>query len=176
MVRCRGCSECALREEELYFNEWEARNLTAVRYKPPRLWRRSPDWLPSLEGMDEVLHDLLGEVYSAVNDEQTRLLSMGVRTALDHVMTKILGADLGNFQQKLDEMVKRRHLTPTQRTNLDIVIEAGSASSHRGFQPRRELLEEMVGVMEGIIREHYITGPMLDTARTLIPPRPSRRR
>jgi hypothetical protein len=42
--------------------------------------------------------------------------------------------------------------------------------------PPKELLDEMVTVMEGIIREHYVTGPMLETARTRIPPRPPRQK
>jgi hypothetical protein len=97
---------------------------------------------------------------------------MGVRSALDHVLTKILGADVGGFSAKLDEMVKHNHITSRQRDNLETVIDAGSASTHRSFKPPQELLDEMLAVMESIIRDHYITGPMLMTAKTLIPPRP----
>jgi hypothetical protein len=52
------------------------------------------------------------------------------------------------------------------------VINASSASAHRGFKPPKDLLEEMLAVMEGIILNHYITGPMLKTAKAQIPPRP----
>ena len=120
------------------------------------------------------LYGLLIEVYSAANDEQTRLLSMGVRAALDSLMTKVLGGDAGPFERKLEMMVEEGHLTNKQKENLSIVIDASSASSHRGFQPPRQLLDEMMAVMEIIVREHYITGPMLETARTQIPPRPPR--
>ena len=112
------------------------------------------------------------QVWRATNVEQVRLLSMGVRSALDHVMEKILGADMGSFSAKLNEMVKRGHLTSTQKDNLETVIDAGSASAHRGFRPSQDLLDEMLAVMESVIRDHYITGPMLKTAKTLIPPRP----
>jgi hypothetical protein len=71
------------------------------RYEPPRLWRRAPDWLRSLHDDDPDLKELLDEVYSATNDKQVRLLSMGVRSALDYVMTKILGADWAPSQQNL---------------------------------------------------------------------------
>lgn len=87
-------------------------------------------------------------------------------------MTRILGGDAGGFEAKLDEMVKQDHLTPKQRENLAIVIDAGSASTHRGFRPPRQLVEEMVIVMENVVREHYVTGPMLKTAKIQIPPRP----
>jgi hypothetical protein len=144
----------------------------SIEYEPSRLWRRPPDWITYLLAHDPDLKGLLDEVYSATNDKQVRLLSMGVRAALDHVMTKILGADMGSFPAKLDEMVRRNHITSKQRENLAIVIDAGSASTHRGFRPPRQLLDEMLAVMESIIRDHYITGPMLMTAKTLIPPKP----
>jgi hypothetical protein len=176
-VRCRACAEFAIRIEQWYFDyipDPDAEEkLTGVTYRPARLWRRAPDWLPSLEELDPDL--LLDEVYSATNDGQVRLLSMGVRSALDHVMIKILEGDVGNFDAKLDHMVKRGHLTQKQRENLGIIIDAGSASTHRSFKPPRQLLDEMVTVMEGIVREHYITSPMLATAKTIIPPRPPRR-
>ena len=175
-VRCRGCKESALREELWYFDytppEDADGSLVRVSYSPVRLWRRPPEWLGALETLDADLKGLLDEVYSAANDQQIRLLSMGVRAALDHVMTKILGADIGGFEKKLDEMVVQGHLTKKQRDNMGIVVDAGSASTHRGYKPARQLLDEMVAVMENIIRDHYITGPMLNTAKMHIPPRP----
>jgi hypothetical protein len=65
--------------------------------------------------------------------------------------------------------------TKSQRW-AETVIDAGSASQHRGFKPSQDLLDEMLAVMESIIRAHYITGPMLETAKTMIPPRPPRLR
>lgn len=176
-VKCRGCGDQAIRQEQWYFDgvpdPGNENTLVGVTYKPPRLWRRAPGWLASLDEIDPDLKGLLDEVYSATNDHQVRLLSMGVRSVLDHVMNRILEQDVGTFRNKLTQMVARGHLTEKQRDNLEIVIDAGSASTHRGFKPPRQLVEEMVIVMEGIVREHYITGPMLNTARMLIPPRPS---
>ena len=177
-VRCCGCNELAVREEVSFFIKGEEETVPFdqwVHYKPFRLWRKPPNWLGDLEQIDEDLKGLLDEIYEACNDEQTRLLSMGVRSALDHVMTLILGGDFGIFEQKLDQMVEKQHLTQNQRENIAIVIDAGSASSHRGFKPPRALIEEMVVVMENMVREHYITGPMLKTAKQKIPPRPPRR-
>jgi hypothetical protein len=98
---------------------------------------------------------------------------MGVRTALDYVMIQIIG-DVGGFENKLGEMVAQGHITEKQKKNLSTVIDAASAAAHRGFKPNRDLLEEMVSTMEGIIRDNYVTGPMLQTLTTLIPPRPPR--
>jgi hypothetical protein len=177
-LRCRGCGECTIRHQKVdgphdFAEPVGDDEIIETIYKPARLWRRPPDWVKSLEDRDPDLKALLDEVYSATNDTQVRLLSMGVRTALDYVMVKIIG-DVGSFEQKLDKMVADEHLSKRQKENLSIVIDAGSASTHRGFKPSRDLLEEMVTVMEGIIRDHYITGPMLNTAKLQIPPRPPR--
>ena len=179
-IRCRGCGECAIRKEQRLLGygaeEPGEEDLVEVTYSPARLWRRAPDWLASVQEFDPDLRALLDEVYSATNDGQVRLLSMGVRSVLDHAMIRILGGDVGSFEAKLDRMVEQRHLTQKQRQNLSIVIDAGSASTHRGFKPPRVLLDEMLTVMESIIRDHYVTGPMLETAKAMIPPRPPRRR
>lgn len=178
ILKCKGCGECVIREEKVYFdwtpdeNEGETQ-FGDIVYKPPRLWRRAPSWL---DDVDPDLKGLLSEVYSATNDQQVRLLSMGVRAVLDLMMNRILGEDVGGFERKLDEMVMRGHLTANQKENLATVIDAGSASTHRSFRPPKELLDEMVSTMEALVREHYISGPMLATAKTLIPPRPPRRR
>lgn len=177
-VCCRGCRELALRKETWTVDSATERDPAgepeSINFQPARLWRRPPTWVDDLEAIDVDLKGLLDEVYLACNDQQVRLLSMGVRSALDHVMTLILGGDVGSFEQKLDAMVTADHLSPNQRENIGVVIDAGSASSHRGFRPARQLVEEMVVVMENIVREHYITGPMMQTARTMIPPRPPR--
>jgi hypothetical protein len=181
LLRCRGCNQCCISKSEYYYTshpdpDGDDDPHVRTEYIPPRIWRGPPDWVASLETTDPDLHGLLGEIYSAMNGTQTRLLSMGVRAAVDHVMTRILGSDLGSFEQKLSAMVERDHLTGKQKQNLEIVIDAGSASSHRGYRPAQQLLEEMVTVLEGMVREHYITGPMLETAKLNIPPRPPRQR
>ncbi|MHB8269077.1 DUF4145 domain-containing protein [Bradyrhizobium sp.] len=169
-----------MREEEWYHDglpdEDGGMAVTATRFKPSRTWRRAPDWLDRIESVDPELFGILEEVYSAANNHQVRLLSGGVRTALDHLMIKILGGDFGTFEEKLDEMVLHGNLTKSQRDDLAVVVDAGSASSHRGFKPPKELLEGMLMVMEGLVRDHYITGPMLQTAKASIPPRPPRQK
>lgn len=178
ILSCCGCKEPSIRKESWIFDHLpdSDRNsdgfLSGVVFTPPRLWRRPPQWLTQLETIDRDLKDLLDEVYSTTNDQQIRLLSMGVRAVLEHIMIKILEGDVGGFEQKLQDMVAKDHLTERQRENLSIVIDAGSASAHRGYRPSRPLIEEIVNIMENIVREHYITGPMLAHAKTKIPPKP----
>lgn len=180
-LRCRGCRTFSVR-----MVEWELEGVgfgglpvkhsepVRITFWPPRVWAWPPEWLDTLETLDNDLFGLLKEVYSAANDEQVRLLSMGTRTALDHLMNTVLGGDFGPFEKKLGEMVAQGHITGKQKEALEIVIDAGSASSHRAFKPPRQLIQAMLATMEGLIRDHHITGPMLKTAASLIPPRPPR--
>lgn len=170
VLSCRGCKEFIIREESSIV--FLGNKNTQISYSPPRLWRQPPTWLVELGKIDPDLKGLLEEVYSAANDRQPRLLSMGIRAVLDRLMILVLNSDVGNFKNKLDKMVSEGNLTQNQSENIKIVIDAGSASSHRGFNPPRELREEMVIVMENLVREYYVTGPMLQTARLKIPPRP----
>jgi hypothetical protein len=175
-LRCRGCRDFSARIEQWYFDgapvEDNRPTLTRVEFQPLRLWAWPPEWIGELEALDSDLFGLLTEIYSAANDEQVRLLSMGTRTALDHLMTVVLCADYGPFEKKLSEMVTKGHLTAKQKDELETVIDAGSASSHRAFRPPRQLIQAMLATMEGLVQNHYITGPMLKTAARLIPPRP----
>lgn len=168
---CRGCKDNSILEE--YKNSDSTTDQFESFYKPPRTWFPTPNWVLKIEELDKDLYNLLLEVYSAANDEQSRLLSMGVRAALDHIMMRIVG-DIGSFEEKLSKMVSEQYLTGKQKEMLDVIIDAGSAAAHRGYKPPRDLLENMIYVMDTIIRDYYITGPMLNTAKTLIPPRPPR--
>jgi hypothetical protein len=71
-------------------------------------------------------------------------------------------------------MVAKGNLTAKQTEMLATVIDAGSAAAHRGYKPPKELLREMVITMETVIRDHYLTGPLLRAMKATIPPRPPR--
>jgi hypothetical protein len=180
VLRCRGCNECVTKREEIFFPaslcEGELPPEPLVFYSPPRLWRRPVHWLSELEELDPDLFGLLNEIYCVAHEDSTRLLSMGVRAALDHLMLRMLGHDQGGFEEKLKEMVEVGHLTKAQQENLTIVIDAGSASTHRGYKPARQLLDGMLTITEHLIHDHYIAAPMLKTAKAHIPPRPPRQK
>jgi hypothetical protein len=176
LLRCRGCGEWSIRRLIVRQAPDQPQELAEpkVSIDPPRTWRRPPEWLDQLEAMDPGLTALLREVYLCANDRQPWLLSMGVRAILDLVMIQIVG-DTGSFESKMAAMAEQGHISIRQQDMLATVIDAGSAASHRGFQPPRDLLEQMLAVMESIVRDHFITNPMLGSLKKQIPPRPPRR-
>ncbi|MCH7889306.1 MAG: DUF4145 domain-containing protein [Proteobacteria bacterium] len=146
-----------------------------ITYYPPRTKRRRPDWLDQLEDRDPVLFSLLKEVYEAADYGHHRLMSMGIRSVMDHVMTYLV-EDIGGFEKKLDALVEKKIISDKQRELYDTVIEGGSAAAHRGYKPPWALLENMLELMEFLINQSYISGPMLEAAKVHIPPRPSQKK
>lgn len=98
---------------------------------------------------------------------------MGVRTVVDFIMRAEIG-DQGTFEQKLDRLVADGLIGTRQRETLAVVVDAGSAAGHRGFRPANELIDAMLDTIETILHQLYIVGPMLQTMKTAIPPRPPR--
>jgi len=171
-VTCRGCKSVALRDDKI--KKTADGELTIdTRYTPPRLLLQPPNWVRDLEVVDNKLHGLLIELYSAAHEGQQRLVAMAVRAAVDHVMTRELG-DIGGFERKLETMVEQEHISEKQKEMLEVVIDAASATQHRGYRPPFDLLRQMVNVMEYMIYQYYIAGPMLKVLKIQIPPRPPR--
>jgi Domain of unknown function (DUF4145) len=136
LLECAGCGELVLRHSSLRVSPDEPPAILDQTFQPPRLWRSPPDWLGTIAASDPDLHGLMCEVYSCANDAQVRSLSMGIRAVLDRLMFRMLADnDIGSFDAKLTELVKRGHLAQHQKELLAVVIDAGSASSHRGYRP-----------------------------------------
>lgn len=172
-IQCLGCKSASIREE-FWFSEWDQEDIQ-ITYYPPRIKRRRPDWLDHLDDRDAVLYNLLNEVYEAADYGHHRLMSMGIRSVMDHVMTYLV-KDIGGFEQKLDALVEQKIISEKQRELYDTVIEGGSAAAHRGYKPPWALLENMLELMEYLINHIYISGPMLEAAKVHIPPRPSQKK
>ncbi len=167
-VRCRGCHAWSIRRTVI-----KETGDQAVSHDPPQRWRRPPDWMVQLPDSASDVAALLDEIYLSANGRQSRLLSMGVRAVLDRVMIQIVG-DVGGFARKLDAMRECGHLSRRQVDMLKTIIDAGSAAAHRGYKPPPDLLQEMLIVMGAVIRDHFITSPMLDQLKRFVPPKPPR--
>lgn len=171
IIQCGGCKQISIREE-FECSEYTPGG-TIITYHPPRVKRRKPDWIDKLEDHAPDLVELFIEIYAAANHRHHRLLAMGIRSVMDQVTTRLVG-DIGGFEQKLDALVDEKIISEVQRALFDTVIDGASAAAHRGYKPPWDLLENMLTLMEFIVNQTYISGPMLEAARKHIPPRPPR--
>ncbi|MFP5046591.1 hypothetical protein ACLFLJ_05235 [Acinetobacter pittii] len=71
-------------------------------------------------------------------------------------MVKLVG-DIGGFKTKLNQMLEDKHINKKQYELLEIVIEAGNAAGHRGFRPNKEMLDNLLHVVEDIISLEFKT-------------------
>lgn len=99
---------------------------------------------------------LFFEVISAWDKGLHILALSGIRTLIDRYILKKVG-DIGTFQVKLKKMLEEKHINQQQFDLLNIVIEAGNAAGHRGFKPEKEMLDNLLHVVEDIISLEYKT-------------------
>lgn len=143
LYECRGCRDVTLLVSSQSTDDGSDR--PHVEYFPPRISRHPPRWLYEIEDAD--LFGLFQEVYAALHADAKRLAMMGCRAILDRVMVKAV-TDVGAFEKKLDLMVTRQLLSKPDRDVLHAAIDAGSASSHRGYLPTPNVLEHVVTIVE----------------------------
>lgn len=80
----------------------------------------------------------LKEVYLAYDNGLYTLASIGIRTCFD-IISNLLGLDNNlSFAGKLTKLVSDGHILPKEKDNLNVLVDAGNASAHRGWNPRSE--------------------------------------
>ncbi len=152
MLKCCGCGTITMRNVVKGYGDEPL-----VIYYPPAMARRAPEWVI---GTSEIkipppIRDLMREVYSAVQNGSLRLAAMGIRAVLENVMIEKVG-DLGSFKAHVDAFQKSHYLSVRQASTLQTILEAGHASTHRGWRPARKDIETLLDICEGIIETVYI--------------------
>jgi hypothetical protein len=77
---------------------------------------------------------------------------MGVRTILDRLIVDAIG-DIGTFARKLDALKAKHSIDEQELQTISPVIDAGSASVHRGFVPHEKSLGDMLDITEHLLEE-----------------------
>lgn len=121
--------------------------LESTDYFPPLPARDRPDWL---ENLGPQISKLIEEVYKSIDYSLLCVASTGIRTVLDRIITDKIG-DCGSFENKTEKVVKNGLIDSDEKELLLAVIDTGSASAHRGFDPDESIINSMVDIMEKII-------------------------
>ena len=129
--------------------------------------RAFPKWTQDLE---ETQMLLFWEVYSSISLGFRSLAMMGIRAIIDTYATRHVG-DVGGFKKKLDTLLSQQIINKTQHEHLDVVVEAGNASGHRGHRPEIDSLKACLVIVEELLaKERY--GEAINRIRAATPPRP----
>ncbi len=180
VLECCGCHELSVRRE-LWFSEWDNFDFdpltgeqivipgVSVTYWPPPTKRKKPEWTGNLD--DDVLRNVIGEVYQALNLGLIVLASVGIRTLLDRAMLLRVGDVAGGFGGKLKAMLEEGHVGEKEKGILEIITDAGSASAHRGFAPDVDTLNTIVQAVENFLQREFVLKAAAEKVKAATPPR-----
>jgi Domain of unknown function (DUF4145) len=132
-----------------------------IRYWPAKSKRARPGWFAEA---DSALHKnvdiwpTIEELYGALDNDLTMLATIGVRTVFD-VCSSALGVDEKiMFKDKLQKLVFLGKIGVVDKENLELLVEAGNASAHRGWLPKPQELDTIIDVLEHFLEVSFI-GP-----------------
>ena len=181
MIKCLGCDAISFRRVETIpdFFDADVEDVENVDYYPPRVARRSPEWLSdyagwNLTGGEDIpatIIDILKEIYEAVHNNSKHLVAMGVRAVIEAIMVDKV-VDQGTFGKNLDALKKADYLSVRQEMVLSTILEAGHAAIHRGWQPTDDQISTLLDITESLIESIYVHELRAERLEKVIPKRP----
>ncbi|RWL79405.1 MAG: DUF4145 domain-containing protein [Mesorhizobium sp.] len=169
VLECRGCEntfvqKCSRNSEDVRYFDNEAGEedrelIETLSYWPAPSKRPKPEWLwdfgVNIAGADQ-LEQAIREVCGALDADLPILAAIGMRTCFD-LAANLLGIeDDQPFTKKLDELVQRNKIGGVDKDRLALLVDAGSASVHRGWKPKPKQLETMAEILEHFVFEAFV--------------------
>ena len=120
---------------------------------PAPSYRREPDWLGELE--DDVLTDIMSQVYKSLCVGSNFLAAVGTRTALDRAINLKVG-DVRNFPEGWKKLKEIGAISDHEIEILNVTVQAGHAAAHRGHAPNDEDMSVILDTAENLLRRFFI--------------------
>lgn len=174
IIQCCGCDYTFVQsvetnsEDFIFYKDTDGSEVSApretIKYWPALSRRQRPEWMEAYgirgdTGIGDVtaLDRALVEVYGALDGDLKLLSGIGIRTVFD-IGAELLGINEKlSFTKKLDALVSAGHIGAIDRDRLEILVEAGNASAHRGWTPKHTDLDIMMGILEHFISHAFIS-------------------
>lgn len=100
------------------------------------------------------LPSILKEIYESRNAGHITLPILGIRTILDLVCSSLTG-ETGSFQAKLTLAKKQGYMTESECEIFSVAFDAGSAAAHRGYVSDAASRDELLEIMEHILKSKF---------------------
>ncbi|GAB1056479.1 MAG: hypothetical protein WAqPseu_34820 [Shewanella algae] len=169
LVECNGCETIGLLFSHYSGSVAEA-NYT-LQY-PPKIIKKEPKWLYDLMVRDMLMNpyksDFIREIYIAIRNNTPRLAVIGIRALLEQIMIENVG-DNKTFKNNLDKFEEEGFISKVQRMAVEPLVEAGHASTHRGFKAKIEEIIYLLDVIENLVESIYINKEIISKIK--VPPR-----
>lgn len=178
MLKCCGCDSIVLRHKSYFSEDYddEGRPISRIYYYPPTFSRRKPSWYFEIIAFDcpfSSIKELLDEVYVAIQNGSLHLATMGIRAIIEKMMIDKVN-DHGTFKANLDEMQNQGYVSLRQRETLEVILDAGHATTHRDYCPTSKDLTKILDICESIIETLYVHDIQAKSLKEKIPPRQGR--
>jgi hypothetical protein len=98
----------------------------------------------------------MNEMYGALDAGLPRLTVIGIRTCFDVASAMLNVAEHLTFEDKIKQLVLLGKLTHVDKARLDVLVEAGNASAHRGWNPNPSELKLLAEILEHFIENAFI--------------------
>lgn len=160
VFRCCGCDNVSFQHSSQNSESLESEGQPEIitRNYPPLSSRTKPRWLSDLmfvTDFDDSIEDLVREIYIALQNDAPRLAVMGIRALLEKVMTDKVH-DQGSFAQNMKAFEEKGYVSAKQREILQQVLEAGHATMHRSYKPRKREVGMLMDIIESVIEATYL--------------------
>jgi hypothetical protein len=143
--QCQGCERINL---NVYMRHSPFEHDVLIHHFPPKDFRPFPMWVTHLS---KDFTELFAEIYISLNLGNFRLPLMGARTVLDMFIVEKIG-DMGSFKIKLQKLVDEKYISSSARDLLEVALEYGNATIHRGYVPKKEEINSVLDIIENLLR------------------------
>ncbi|MBR1193257.1 DUF4145 domain-containing protein [Bradyrhizobium sp. AUGA SZCCT0160] len=170
ILKCGGCDTVFHRRDTAFSEVWDK---VDKQYWPAQSKRDRPEWFgANIIAVDRLLYKLAGSVYTALDHDLTVLAATGMRTTFDRA-SELLGIDPDKpFTKKLDDLVTKGKIGVTERSNLNVLVDAGSAAAHRAWEPSIKELDTMMAILEHFLYRAFVIDEQVKALK--VPPRPAK--
>lgn len=173
VIQCRGCESISMRMDawDSESTEYHGKPIVDTTYFPPRSFREVPSWLASNFRANTCLEEvaeLMQGLYIALQNDCNAAATMLMRAVFEHTMVHKVG-DQGSFAKNLNEFELKGYISHTQREVVESMLEAGHASIHRAFIPKKEDIVALTDILEVVLNVIYVQAPKAHEIKKRIP-------
>jgi hypothetical protein len=183
ILRCRGCdriffghgstfSEVTDHEFNPNTGEWYLFQPEEKTFYPRAIKRRKPDWFDwKFQSKHDAISTVLVEVYSSLDHGLLMLSAVGIRTVFDRISDSLHINSALPFNKKIEELRSKQHITGRERDMLELLVDAGGAAIHAGWNPTIEDLTTLMEIVEGTIHRALVLPERAEEIRARLPPK-----
>ncbi|MDB5090766.1 MAG: hypothetical protein JWR09_4760 [Mucilaginibacter sp.] len=158
--QCQGCEKINM---NVFMRHSPFEDDVLTHHYPTKDFRPFPMWVTHL---NRDFTELFSEIYRSLNIGNVRLPLMGARTLLDMFIVEKIG-DIGTFKNKLKKLVDEKYISESAQELLEVALEYGNATVHRGYQPTKEEINGVLDIIENILHSEALKDQTKELKRTI---------